>query len=124
MRRTLAQLKPINIIPFSPIISTQNQRFNTPITTLPHLSHSRTYYITSLQLPTDTHHAVGPTVVAALLDDWREKLAAKPHKATETESPNTHGGVGRQQQQQNNLEMLSLWILPMVTSYNTGEIQD
>ena len=25
--------------------------------------------------------------VAALLDDWREKLAANPHKATETDSP-------------------------------------
>ena len=29
------------------MISTQNRRFNTPITTLPHLSHSRTYYTTS-----------------------------------------------------------------------------
>ena len=28
-----------------------------------------------------------PSGVAALLDDWREKLAANPHKATETDSP-------------------------------------
>ena len=28
-----------------------------------------------------------PSGLAALLDDWREKLAAKPHKATETNSP-------------------------------------
>ena len=28
-----------------------------------------------------------PSSVAALLDDWREKLAANPHKATETDSP-------------------------------------
>ena len=35
-----------------------------------------------------------PSGVAALLDDWREKLAANPHKATETDSPNKQGGVG------------------------------
>ena len=28
-----------------------------------------------------------PSGIAALLDDWREKLAANPHKATETDSP-------------------------------------
>ena len=28
-----------------------------------------------------------PSSEAALLDDWREKLAASPHKATETDSP-------------------------------------
>ena len=28
-----------------------------------------------------------PSGVAALLDAWREKLAANPHKATETDSP-------------------------------------
>ena len=28
-----------------------------------------------------------PSGVAGLLDDWREKLAANPHKATETDSP-------------------------------------
>ena len=31
------------------------------------LSHSRTYYTTSLQLPTDTHHAVGPGFVEGSL---------------------------------------------------------
>ena len=55
-RRTLAQLRTNKSPP--PIISTQNRRLNTPITTLPPLSHSRTYH-TSLQLPTDMHHAVG-----------------------------------------------------------------
>ena len=39
-----------------------------------------------------------PSGVAALLDDWQEKLAANPHKATETDSPNKQGGVGWQQQ--------------------------
>ena len=43
-----------------------------------------------------------PSGIAALLDDWREELAANPHKATETDSPppppNKQGGVGRQQQ--------------------------
>ena len=28
-----------------------------------------------------------PSDIAALLDDWRKKLAANPHKATETDSP-------------------------------------
>ena len=28
-----------------------------------------------------------PSGVAALLDDWREKLAANPHKTTEADSP-------------------------------------
>ena len=36
-----------------------------------------------------------PSGVAALLDDWREKLAANPHKTTEADSPpNKQGGVG------------------------------
>ena len=39
-----------------------------------------------------------PSGVAALLDDWREKLAGNSHKATETYSPppppNKQGGVG------------------------------
>ena len=35
-----------------------------------------------------------PPGVAALLDDWREKLAANPYKATEPNDPNKHGGVG------------------------------
>ena len=39
-----------------------------------------------------------PSGVAALLDNWREKLTANPHKATETDSSNTQGGMGRQQQ--------------------------
>ena len=34
---------------------------------LPPLSHSRTYHTTSLQLPTDTHHAVGPGFVEGCL---------------------------------------------------------
>ena len=51
------------------------------------------------------HHAVDPGFVegslrvAALPDDCREKLAANPPKATETDSPNKQGGVGRQRQQ-------------------------
>ena len=28
-----------------------------------------------------------PSGVAALLDDWREKLAANPHQTTEADSP-------------------------------------
>ena len=40
-----------------------------------------------------------PYGVAAMLDDRRDELAAKPHKASETDSPNKHGEVGRQQQQ-------------------------
>ena len=104
-RRTLAQLR-TNISPFLYIIYTQNRHLNTSITTLPPLALSRTHHTTSLQLPTDTHHAVGPGFVegslhvAVLLDDWREKLAANPHKETETDSPNKQGEVGRQQQQQ------------------------
>ena len=37
-----------------------------------------------------------PSGVAALLDDWREKLATNPHKTTETDPPppNKQGGVG------------------------------
>ena len=54
-------------IPFPLIISTQNRSLNTPITTLPPSSHSRTYYTTSLQLPTDTHHAVSPGFVEGSL---------------------------------------------------------
>ena len=62
-RRTIAQLRTNK----SHIISTQNRLLNTPITTLPPLSHSRTYHTTSLQLPTDTHHAVGPGFVEGSL---------------------------------------------------------
>ena len=65
-RRTLAQLR-TNKFPFLLYPSTQNRRLNTPITTLPPLSHSRTYHTTSLQLPTDTHHAVGPGFVEGSL---------------------------------------------------------
>ena len=60
----------------------------------------RAYYTTSPQLSTDTHHAVGPGFVegtqgvAALLDNWREKLAANPHKATETDSSQQAGRNG------------------------------
>ena len=61
-RRTLAQLR-TNKSPF--LLS--YRRLNTPITTLPPLSHSRTYHTTSLQLPTDTHHAIGPGFVEGSL---------------------------------------------------------
>ena len=53
-----------------------------------------------------------PSGVEALLDDWREKLAATPHKATETDSHNKQGGVGRQQQQcimRNKDDLQKLW---------------
>ena len=74
------------------MISTQNRRFNTPITTLPPLSHSRTYYTTSLQLPTNNLLALDlwkdPSGIAALpIADWWEKLVAKPHKTRETDPP-------------------------------------
>ena len=43
-----------------------------------------------------------PSGIAALLDDYREKLAADPHKAKETDPPppppNKQGGMGRQLQ--------------------------
>ena len=55
-RRTLAQLR-TNKSLFLPSYLHKIESLNTPITTLPPLSHSRTYYTTSLQLPTDTHHA-------------------------------------------------------------------
>ena len=35
-----------------------------------------------------------PSGVAVLLDDWREKLAANPHKAPETDSPQSAGRSG------------------------------
>ena len=35
-----------------------------------------------------------PSGVATLLDDWREKLAANTHKATETDSPQQAGRSG------------------------------
>ena len=41
-----------------------------------------------------------PSGVAALLDDWREKLAANPIRQQKRTPPNKQGGsVGRQQQQ-------------------------
>ena len=60
---------------------------------MPPLSHS----------PTDMHHAVGPGFVegsvAARLDDWREKLAANPHKQQKRTSPsNEQEEVDRQHQ--------------------------
>ena len=65
-RCTLAQLR-TNKSPFLLSLSTQNRRLDTPITTMPPLSHSRTYHTTSLQLPTDKHHAVGPGFVEGSL---------------------------------------------------------
>ena len=40
-----------------------------------------------------------PSGVAALLDDWREKLAGTPIRQQKRTPPNNQGGVGRQQQQ-------------------------
>ena len=65
-RRTLAQLI-TNKSPFLLSYLHKIRRLNTPVTTLPPLSHSRTYHTTSLQLPTDTHHAVGPGFVEGSL---------------------------------------------------------
>ena len=92
-RRTLAQLR-TNKSPFllSYLHKIDASTHPSPLCALCR-THVQSYHTTSLQLPTDTHHAVGPgyvegsSGVAALLDDWREKLAANPHKATETDSP-------------------------------------
>ena len=62
-------------------------------------------------------HAVGPgfvvdhSGVAALLDDWRKKLAAKPHETAETDSPSPkkQGEVGRQQQHINLLGLYNYY---------------
>ena len=63
--------------------------------------HTTQHLFSCLQIPT-TLSALDlwrdPSGVAALLDDWREKLAANPHKTTEADSPNNQRGVGRQQQ--------------------------
>ena len=89
-RRTLAQLR-TNKSPFllSYLHKIDASTHPSPFTTLPPLSHSRTYHTTSLQLPTDTHHAVDPEFVEGSLrrSSPARWLAANLHKATETYSP-------------------------------------
>ena len=53
-----------------------------------------------------------PSGVAALLDDWREKLAANPHKATETDSPT----ISREEWVDNNMCKLNL--LSFIPNYS------
>ena len=101
-RRTLAQLR-TNKSPF--LLSYLHKidastQCTHPITTLPPLSHSQTYYTTSLSCP-QIHTTLSaldlwrdPSGVAALLDDWQDKLAAKPHETTETDSPQQAGRSG------------------------------
>ena len=65
-RRTLAQLR-TNKFPFLLSYLHKIDTSTHPSPLCPPLSHSRTYHTTSLQLPTGTHHAVGPGFVEGSL---------------------------------------------------------
>ena len=71
-RRTLAQLR-TNKSPFLLSYLHKIDASTHPSPLCPPLSHSRTYHTTSLQLPTDTHHAIGPGFVEGSL--WRSSPA-------------------------------------------------
>ena len=104
-RRTLAQLR-TNKSPFplSYLHKIEGSTHPSPLCPLCHIHEHTTQHLFSCPLIHTTLSVLDlwrdPSGVAALLDDWREKLAAKPHKATETDTPNKQEGVGRQQQHQ------------------------
>ena len=102
-RRTLAQLR-TNKSPFllSYLHKIDASTHPSPLCPLCRTHEHTTQHLFSCpQIPT-TLSALDlwrdPSGVAALLDDWREKVAANPHQTTEADRPNNQGGVGRQQQ--------------------------
>ena len=91
-RRTLAQLR-TNKSPFhiSYLYKIDASTHPSPLCPLCRTHEHTTQHLFSCpQIPT-TLSALDlwrdPSGVAALLDDWREKLAANPHKTTEADSP-------------------------------------
>ena len=91
-RRTLAQLR-TNKSPFllSYLFKIDASTHPSPLCPLCRTHEHTTQHLFSCpQIPT-TLSALDlwrdPSGVAALLDDWREKLAANPHKTTEADSP-------------------------------------
>ena len=103
-RRTLAQLR-TNKSPFliSYLHKIDASTHPSPLCPLCRTHEHTTQHLFSCpQIPT-TLSALDlwrdPSGVAALLDDWREKLAANPHKQQKRTPPNKQGRVGRQQQQ-------------------------
>ena len=104
-RRTLAQLR-TNKSPFllSYLHKIDASTHPSPLCPLCSTHEHTTQHLFSCpQIPT-TLSALDlwrdPSGVAALLDDWREKLAANPIRQQKRTPPNNQGGVGRQQQQQ------------------------
>ena len=91
-RRTLAQLK-TNKSPF--LLSYPHKidalRHQSPLCPLYRIHEHTTPHLFSCPQIHTTLSTLDlwrdPSGVAGLLDDWREKLAANPHKATETDSP-------------------------------------
>ena len=102
-RRTLAQLR-TNKSPFllSYLHKIEASTHPSPLCPLCRIHDHTTQHLFSCPQIRTTPSALDlwrdPSGVAALLDDWREKLAVNPHKATETDSPNQQRGMGRQQQ--------------------------
>ena len=90
-RRTLAQLR-TNKSPFllSYLHKIDASTHPSPLCPLCRTHEHTTHLFSCPQIPT-TLTALDlwrdPFGVAALLDDWREKLAANPHKTTEADSP-------------------------------------
>ena len=100
-RRTLAQLR-TNKSPFllSYLHKIEASTHPSPLCPLCRIHKHSTHLFSCPQIHT-TLSALDlwrdPSGIAALLDDWREKLATTPHKTTETDPTNNQGGVGRQQ---------------------------
>ena len=98
-RRTLAQLR-TNKSPFllSYLPKIDASTYPSPLCPLCRTHEHTTQHLFSCPQIHTTLSALDlwrdPSGVAALLDDWREKLAGNPHKATETDSPKKTGRSG------------------------------